>query len=389
MNKIKSSIWSAALLALIACGGTDRDIDGKKAELKEYREELKELKTKISSLEEEIATEDPNALNRDKATLVTTEPVPVKTFRHFLEVRGSVTSDRNVSISAETPGMVQRVLVQEGEQVKKGQVLIRQDAEISRRGLEELQTSLELATIRFERQKKLWDQKIGTEIQFLEAKNAKESLDRRIASSRSQLANFTIRAPFSGSIDKVFIKEGEMAQPGGPLIRLVSLQDMFIESDISEAYLGEFQVGDTVEVTFPSLNQSLTSTVNSIGEVIDQNNRTFSIEVKLPSDAKLLRPNLLAVLRIEDFHEPNAVVVPTNLILSDNQGDYVYVAKEQDGQLTAVKNQIERGMTYDSETMIVSGLTGNEQLINEGFREVAEGMRIKEAETNALSSNQQ
>ena len=388
MNKIQSNIWLLALLAMSACGGTDSGLEGKKAELKEYREELKDLKSKISSLEKEIASEDPTALNRDKATLVTTEPVPVKTFRHFLEVRGSVTSDRNITISAEAPAMVQRVLAQEGERVKKGQVLVQQDAETSRRGLEELQTSLELATTRFERQKKLWDQKIGTEIQFLEAKNAKETLERRIAASRSQLANYTVRAPFSGTIDRVFIKEGEMAQPGVPLVRLVSLQDMFIEADVSESYLGEFQVGDTVEVTFPSLNKSLTSTISSIGEVIDQNNRTFSIEVKLPSDAKLLRPNLLAVLRIEDFHQPNAVVVPTNLILSDNQGDYVYVATEQEGGLVATKKRVERGLTYQNETLIASGLDGDEQLINQGFREVAEGMRIKEAETSALSSNQ-
>ena len=381
-------MWSVALLAMSACGGTDSGLEGKKAELKEYREELKELKSKISSLEEEIAAEDPTALNRDKATLVTTEPVPIKTFRHFLEVRGSVTSDRNITISAETPAMVQRVLAQEGDRVKKGQVLVQQDAETSRRGLEELQTSLELATTRFERQKKLWDQKIGTEIQFLEAKNAKETLERRIAASRSQLADYTVRAPFSGTIDKVFIKEGEMAQPGVPLVRLVSLQDMFIEADVSESYLGEFQTGDTVAVTFPSLNKSLTSTISSIGEVIDQNNRTFAIEVKLPGDAKLLRPNLLAVLRIEDFHQPNAVVVPTNLILSDNQGDYVYVATEQEGGLVATKKRVERGLTYQNETLIASGLDGDEQLINQGFREVAEGMRIKEAETSALSSNQ-
>ena len=387
MNRIKLSVWSAALAVLAACGGADSGLDSKKAELKEYREELKELKSKISSLEEEIAAEDPTALNRDKATLVTTERVPTKTFRHFLEVRGSVTSDRNITISAEAPAMVQRVLVQEGERVKKGQVLVRQDAETSRRGLEELQTSLELATTRFERQKKLWDQNIGTEIQFLEAKNAKETLERRIASARSQLANYTIRAPFAGSVDKVFIKEGEMAQPGVPMVRLVSLQDMFIEADVSESYLGEFEVGDTAAVTFPSLNQSLTSTISSIGEVIDQNNRTFSIEVRLPGNAKLLRPNLLAVLRIEDFHEPDAVVVPTNLILSDNRGDYVYVAAEKDGQLTAVKKPVERGLTYNSETLITSGLTGDEQLIVEGFREVAEGMTIKEAEKSALSSN--
>ena len=150
--------------------------------------------------------------------------------------------------------------------------------------------------------------------------------------------------------------------------------------------LGKFEVGDSVHVTFPSLNSSLKSTVSSIGEVINPNNRTFTLEVRLPDDAKLLRPNLLAVLRIQDFYQPESVVVPTNLILSDNKGDYVYVVEEKDGQLTAAKKPIQRGLTYDNETLITAGLTGSERLINEGFRSVAEGMAVKEATTGALSS---
>ena len=387
MNKVLSGLWTLAFVAIVACGETGNDLDAKKSELETYRQELKDLKTKISALEEEIGTEDPSAVNSDKATLVTTMPVPTKTFRHFLEVRGSVTSDKNVTMSARVPAVVERVLVQEGDRVKKGQVLLVQDAETVRRSMDELKTSLELATTRFEKQKNLWDKKIGTEIQFLEVKSNKESLERRIASAQAQLADYTIRAPFSGSIDDVIIKQGETAQTGMPLLQLVSLEDMFITADVSESYLGKFEVGDSVKVTFLSLNQSLNSKINAIGEVINPNNRTFTIEVKLPGDAKLLRPNLLAVLRIEDFHQPDAVVVPTNLILSDNQGDYVYVAEEKDGQLTAAKKPVERGMTYNNETLIASGLSGKEQLIQEGFRDVAEGMNIKQASTSAISSN--
>ena len=387
MSKLQSGAWALSFIMLLACGDSNGDLATKKSELEEYRQELKELNAKIASLEEEIAEEDPSiTTSENRATLVTTIPVPTKTFRHFLEVRGSVTSDRNVTISARTPAVVERVLVQEGERVKKGQVLIVQDAKSVRRSIDELKTSLELANTRYERQKNLWDKKIGTEIQYLEAKSNKESLERRIASAEAQQADYTIRAPFSGSVDDVIIKQGETAQPGVPMLQLVSLQDMFINADVSESYLGKFEVGDSVTVTFPSLDTSLKSTVSAIGEVINENNRTFTMEVKLPNETKLLRPNLLAVLRVEDFHQDDAVVVPTNLILSDNQGDYVFVAEEKDGQLTATKKQVKRGMTYNNETLIASGLSGSEQLIREGFRDVSEGTTIKQAENNAISS---
>ena len=387
INKVVLVLGTVALMMPVGCSEPKTDLAAKKNELASYREEMKELKIKISALEEEIGTEDPTAVNLDKATLVTTIPIPTKTFRHFLEVRGSVTSKKNVTMSARVPAVVDRVLVQEGDRVNKGQVLIVQDAETVRRSIDELNTSLELANTRFERQKNLWDKKIGTEIQYLEVKSNKESLERRIASAQAQLDDYTIRAPFSGSIDDVFIKQGETAQPGLPMLQLVSLQDMFINADVSESYLGKFQVGDSVNVTFPSLNKSLMSSISAIGEVINENNRTFSVEVKLPSETKLLRPNLLAVIRIEDFHQPEAVVVPTNLILSDNHGDYVYVAEEKDGQLTAAKKPVQRGMTYNNETLIASGLSGNEQLIEKGFRDVTEGMNIKQVSTTAISSN--
>ena len=367
-------------LLATACGGDQDELSEKKAQLQEYRAEAKELRTKITSLEEEIAAQDSTFGRQDKATLVTTLPVTAKNFEHFLEVRGSVESEQNVTMSAETPGIVEQIRVQEGDRVRKGQVMMSQDSETIRRNIEELKTSLDLATTVYERQKNLWDQKIGTEIQFLQAKNNKESLERRIASAQSQLSSYIIRAPFAGSVDNIIVKEGEMAQPGLPLLRLVSLQDMHIEADVSEAYLGKFAVGDSVQVTFPSLNKTITSTISAVGQVIDENNRTFSIEVKLPTREDMLRPNLLAVVKIKDFEQQEAIVVPTNLILNDNQGDFVYVVQENDGVPVATKKPVERGLSYQGETLIESGLTAGDRLVNEGFRSVAEGTQLKVTE---------
>jgi RND family efflux transporter MFP subunit len=344
---------------------------------------MNELNQKISSLEQEIATMDPSfAQQNRKSTLVTTVPVQTKTFRHFVEVRGSVASRKNVTLSAEVPGRIQAVQVTEGQIVSKGQVLLTLDAETTQNNIKELETSLELATTRFERQANLWEKKIGTEIQYLEAKNQKESLERRLATARSQLAQTVIRAPFGGTIDRVMARVGEMAQPGVPLVRIVSLTDMYVEADLSESLLGKFHEGDSVEVRFPSLNKTVQSTINAIGQVIDPNNRTFTVEIRLPANNELFRPNLLTVIKISDFEAKEAVVVPTNLIQTDNSGDFIYIAKQKEEVMEAEKIHVKRGLTYENETMITSGLQGDEKLIREGFREVAEGVAVREAEQN-------
>ncbi|WKN43355.1 efflux RND transporter periplasmic adaptor subunit [Tunicatimonas pelagia] len=381
-----------AISLLLACGSDNSELAEKKQQLKTYQQELKSLEDQIATLENEIAEADPSfAQQTQKTTLVTTLPVVKKTFEHYIEVRGSVTSRKNITISAEAPAMVTTLSVSEGESVRQGQVLVSQNGETIRRNIQELQTSLELAKTRYDRQKNLWDQNIGTELQYLEAENGVKSLERRVASLQAQLNNYIIRAPFSGTVDEIYVREGEIAQPGVPVLRLVSLTDMFIEADISEAFLGEFQRGDSVDVDFPSLDKSLQSTISSVGKVINQNNRTFKIEVKLPNDMDLLRPNLLSVLRIMDYQKPDAIVVPTKLILEDAKGDFLFVAKnaeEGEGKV-AGKQHIDRGQTYNNETVISEGLQGNETLIDKGFREVAEGVRISIAteEASNLSLN--
>lgn len=392
-NNLSLWISFAVVLGFTACNSEQLEgLEGKKAQLKEYKEEARELQKKIKSLEEDIATEDPDFLNTGRnATLVTTIDVENETFQHFVEVRGSVTSRSNVTLSAQTPAIVTGVTVDEGDEVNKGKLLLRQDAQTLLRNIEEIKTSLELAETRFRRQSNLWDQNIGTEFQYLEAKNAKESLERKLASLNSQLSNYYLRAPFSGTVDEIFIKEGEMAQPGVPMMRLVSLKNMYIEADVSETYLGEFKKGDSVTVYFPSMDRNLRSVISSVGQVINENNRTFKVEVKLPDDDMLLRPNLLAVVKLQDFVERDALIVPTNLILNDQKGDFVYVAvpAEEGSGYVAQKQHIQRGKTYNNNTMVQSGLQGNEQLIDQGFREVAEGVNLRFAgqeESTAMES---
>jgi membrane fusion protein, multidrug efflux system len=376
-------LLSLSLLLLTACGGNPEGVEAKKQQLEAYKKEASDLSQKISNLEQEIAGMDSSYTQQTrKATLVTTVPVQNKTFSHFVEVRGSVASRKNVTLSTEVPGRIISVPVQEGQSVSKGQVLVTLDGETIKNNIKELETSLELATTRFERQSSLWDKKIGTEIQYLEAKNQKESLERRLVTAQSQLAQTIVRAPFGGNIDKVMARVGEMAQPGVPMVRIVSLTDMYIDADLSESLLGKFQKGDSVDVRFPSLNKSLQTTISAVGQVIDPLNRTFTVEIKLPASDNLLKPNLLAIVRIKDFEAKDAIVIPANLIQTDNKGDFVYVARQQDGGMEAEKVHVKRELTYENETMISSGLQGDEKLIKEGFREVAEGVAIREAEQN-------
>ncbi|WKN31200.1 efflux RND transporter periplasmic adaptor subunit [Porifericola rhodea] len=385
MNKLKPLIFSVLLVSMYSCGGEVDDTAQKKQQIQEYKQEIKDLQSKVKALEQEVAQADPNYAAADRnATLVTTIPVKQETFRHFVEVRGEVTSRQNVTISAQVPAMVNRVPATKGQVVRKGEVLVVQDAETIRTNIAEVQTSLELAETRFKRQSNLWDQNIGSEFQFLEAKNAKESLERKLSTLNAQLNDYIIRAPFSGTIDEVFVKEGEMAQPGVPMVRLVSMNDMYIEADISETYLGQFKKGDSVEVVLPSLNEEINTTISAVGQVINQNNRTFTIEVKIPSSENKLKPNMLAELRLKDFEKSDAFVVPTNLIQSDNQGDFVYVAVQESGtdKFVADKKHIQRGKTYNNETMVKTGLSGDERIIDQGFRNVAEGVNVRITDNN-------
>ena len=385
-TSMKSNInylLASIMLLLISCSEPD-ELAEKKEELQGYKNEMQELKVKIAALEDEISDLDPDfAKSNRKATLVTTTPVEVKDFEHYIEVSGEVSSRQNIVLTAEVPAVVEKINVQEGDRVTKGQVLLVLDASGTQRSIDELKTALELATTVYQRQANLWKQKIGTEIQYLEAKNKKEALERQLQTAQVQLAKSIIRAPFAGTVEEVVVKVGETAMVGSQLIRIVGSENMYVEADVSEAYIGSFEKGDSVELQFPSSGESYNSVISSIGRVINKENRTFDIEVKLPSKAlSVSKPNQLAVVKIKDFEKSKAIVVPTNLIQSDNRGQFVYIVDRTDSVAVAEKVHIERGMTYKNETLVKSGLTGKEELIDQGFREVAEGLNIKEAQSS-------
>jgi len=381
-NKILSIILAGLVLA--SCQPSN-NLEEKMAELKDKKAEMAELKESIEQLEEEIASLDPEfARANRKATLITTVPVENKRFESFIEVSGSVESRKNVLVSAETQGLIEKIYVVEGEAVRGGQTLIRLDNEILMRSYEELKTNYELAETMYERQSNLWSQKIGTEMQYLEAKNRKEALENQIKTLQSQIEKTYIKAPFSGTIDELDAKLGQFAQPSVPLIRLVSLENLYIKAEVSEAYVGAIRKGDPTTVSFPSMNQEFETTISAIGQVINRDNRTFTVEVKVPDLPVPLKPNLVAVVKIKDFESEDAVVIPNNLIQKDSRGDYVYIATRNSDNLVARKVPIERGKTYKNETLVIEGLEGGEELINDGFRDVSDGVNVKIVEGSVI-----
>lgn len=373
-------ILSFLIISISACEKKE-PLQAKKDELKSQKTKLQKIKTSITELEKEISALDPDFAKKNrKATLITTMNVEKKTFEHYIEVSGAVKSRKNVLISAENMGNINRILVTEGSDVRRGQLIMSMDIELYQRSLDQLNTEYDLAETMFEKQSNLWNQNIGTEVQYLQAKNRKESLENQIANIKTQISKSQIRAPFAGTIEIVMVREGEMAQMGSPLVRIVNHRDMYIKADLSESHIGKFKKGDKVIINFPSLNQTIESIISSVGQIIDVQNRTFSVEALLPITKFTIKPNLLAIVKLKDLAENDAIVIPAKLIQKDNRGEFVFITKQESNELIAIKIQIDRGITYKNNTMITSGLTGDETLINEGFRDVADGGKVKVVE---------
>ena len=362
-------------LVIISCEETNQ-VETKKNELTEAKEALFTLKSKISKLERELVELGVVEANTN-LTLVSTITVRQKPFYHQVDVRGAVQSRNNVLISAETPAAVQQVLVVEGQQVRKGQTLLTQDGEVLKRSIKELESSLELATTMYERQARLWEQNIGTEVQYLEMKNRKESLELKLATTRSQLSKTRIKAPFNGVVDMIDVRVGEMALPGIPIVRLVSMSNMYIKADVSESFIGKFHKGQKVKIYFPSTDYTIHSKISSIGQVINPNNRTFEIEISIPANGAKVKPNMITVLTLVDYENILAVAVPTNIIQSDRMGKFAFAVVEEEGNSIVRRIDIVPGITYGTETEIKQGLTGGETLVHKGGIGLTEGGMVE------------
>ncbi len=297
-------------------------------------------------------------------------------FRHFIKVQGTVESDNNILIPARSPGTVKKIYVTRGMSVNKGKILAELDGAILENTLAELEVNLEMANTMFERQKRLWDKKIGSEMQYLQARTAKESLEKRLAATQEQYRMTKIIAPISGTIDQILIKEGEAVGGGFGTIRIVQLSALKLKAGISEEFTGQVRVGDSVTVSIPVLNMELISTIRSVSRVIDSQNRTFPIEVGLSNDAKNIQPNMLAVLTINNYSNPKALAVPVNIVQKTGHSKFLFTAKSKAGERKDLwqveKRTVQTGKTNGDMVEIIDGLNANDHIVIRGFQNLAD-----------------
>lgn len=363
----------AGLLA--ACSAATPD-DDKKARLEKLKTQQADLSKEIAKLEAEILAENPDsAATSVKAKEVDVTELKTRLFEHYVQTQGQVESENNVLVSAKSMGVVTNVYANEGDQVSKGQVLAQIDNSVIMRSIESMRAQLELATSVYERQKNLWDQKIGTEVQFLQAKTNKESLEKQLASLQEQNEMTKIKAPVSGTVDEVSIKVGENIAPGMPAVRVVNNSDLKLIARISEAYVTNIKKNNKVIVNIPELKGELEAKVNFVGKTIDPLSRTFNVEIKLPSDPNL-RANMTATVKVVFRTEPSAVAIPVNIIQEINNEKVVYVAEAKGRQMIAKRKVITVDGVYGALAQ-VDGLEAGDKLITVGYQGLNDGDYIK------------
>jgi RND family efflux transporter MFP subunit len=374
---------------LIACGGGELSIDEliaagdtdaiatKKTEL---LNEKKELENEINAIENYL---NKNTLKKEGA-LVSVETITDTLFNHFIELQGSVDTKQNITLMAESAGILTNVYVTEGQRVSKGQRLARIDDGGISQQIQQMKVQAQLAKTTFERQKRLWDQNIGSEIQFLQAKAAYESQQSAISSMQQQLAKSTVTAPFSGVIDDVITEQGNVVTPGmTKLFRLVNLSDMYIEVEVPETYIATISEGTDVEVEFPVLGEKMDSKVRQSSSFINPANRSFKIEIPVKNNKKNIKPNLTARLKINDYTSENAILVPLSVISENQDGEqYVMVATDRKNgadfdTAVAKRKLIKTGRTSENLIEITEGLAAGDLIIVEGARSVKEDQQIR------------
>ena len=354
------------------------DLEAIRSRKSALSEQQRALDSQLKKLDSAIATFKGN----EKLPLVTTVAAKAENFIHFLELQGDVKTKQNVLIYPEMAGTLQRVYVKEGQRVSKGQLLATIDDGGMSSQVSQLKTQAELAKTTYERQKRLWEQKIGSEIQFLQAKSSYEATENAVKQAQSQLGKSTIRAPFSGIIDDVIKDQGTVVSPGpgAEVFRIVNLSDMYIEVDVPESYLGGIEKGKAAVVYFPILGDTIISEIRQTGNFINPSNRAFSVEIPVPNKKGNIKPNLSAKVSLNDYSSENAITIPQSIISENAEGEqYVYVATKSDGENTAVVNRkiIVTGKTQGSLVEVLSGVSDGDELVEEGARSVKDGQNVE------------
>jgi len=365
--------FSAIIAFMISCSGAPAD---KKGELDKLKMQRDKLNAQITELENAMHPTG-NKNDRKPATVNVAEAVE-SVFNHYIQVQGTVDGDQNIAVSPQIPGIVSAVYVKEGSHVVKGKLLAELDSRVLKQSLEEVKTQLELANSIYGKQSALWDKKIGSEVQYLQAKTNKESLEQRLETMKEQLKQARILSPIDGTVENVPLRVGQSVSPGSQtsIIRVINMSVAKISADVSEAYATRIRDGNAALVNFPDIGKDFESTLNFTSRFIDPVNRTFKVECKVPLKGVVLRANMIAYIKIKDYTNKKAFCLPVNYIQKDKDGKFIYIARQNGKQWIADKRIITTGKDYDGIVEVVGGLTKGEKIITAGFLNLNTGENI-------------
>ncbi len=363
-------LWGMGLI-FVACG--PRSEEAQLARLEGQRDALTE---EIEMLKQEIAQKASPGVKHEKLMNVNISQVEKGRFQHFIKVQGTVESDNNVLIAPQSSGVVKKIHVNAGNKVTKGKLLAELDGSILESSIAEVENGLELAETIFERQQRLWEKNIGSEIEFLQARNNKVGLEKRLATLKEQYKMTKIFTPLSGTVDEILIKEGEMAVAGMGAVRVVQLSNLKIKVDLSEVYISRININDLVHVKIPATGGEFDLRIDAVSQVIDPQNRTFQIEMKIPESEVGIKPNMLSVLTINDYTNDEALIVPLNIVQETGQEQFIFVAEQINGDWNARRRSVKTGNSYADRAEISSGLQEGEYVVTFGYQNLADGQKL-------------
>ena len=359
---------------LFGCGGSSTDTQGdKSAKLTELKKQYNEIGDQISQLEKEINKENGNNGSSAKVNLVAARKAQPEVFNHYIELQGRIASDKEINVNPKIPGIVTRILVEVGAQVKAGQTLALLDDAVANQGLAELQHGIDFARDVYEKQKSLWDQKIGSEIQYLSAKSNLESLEKKMKTMLEQVDHYKIKSPIAGTVDQIDIKIGQAASPGFPCIKVVNTSRLKAKADLAEAYLAKVKAGNQVLIHLPDIDKNIATRNKYVGQSVSALNRTFPVEADLSGNLDGVRPNMMAVFKIVDYSKPNCFVLPINVVQKGMDGDFVLLGVQKGDKWIAQKVPVKTGLYYNDKIEIKEGLKSGDLVIETGFQELNNG----------------
>lgn len=387
--KMKNIILLITIALLFACqpqGSADypEDLAGRKEMLSSKKKELKDLEKLISKLKTDIEKEEPPKEKQRKT--VSIQKLERQDFNKYSEIQANVEADDLISASSETGGRIVKMKWKEGDYIKRGSLVAKLDMENVDKQIAELQTSRSLAQDVFDRQKRLWDQKIGTEIQYLQAKNNLDRIDKSLETVKFQLTKANVYSPASGYVEMVIAKNGEMTGPGSPILQILNTSKLKVVASLPENYLGKIKRGQMVDIKFPAIEKELKAKISLLGRTIDPANRTFKVEINLPNSKGDLKPNLLATILVNDYTSKDMVVIPLELVQEEISGkQYVLIKAAAENGFKAEKVYVETGESYLGNVEIILGLKGDEEIIVDGARSLSEDELINIIEEEKIS----